>query len=104
MASKASGATPACPSCHRCSPPSSLELSLRVTRRLEKEIDALASDASGTLDRLAIANEDGDLYRPVLVFGFEKRNGVRHVFRELGYRDGGPRPYRQLDAVFLLRK
>lgn len=72
-----------------------------LMQRLQEEIDLLHDDASGTLYRFAIANDAGELYRTVLVFGFQKRNRVLRVLREMGYRESGSRPDRQLDAVFL---
>lgn len=71
-----------------------------LIQRLEEEVDLLTSDGSGTLYRFAIANDAGELYRTVLVFGLEKRNRVLLVLRELGYRDGGPRPARPASSMW----
>ena len=70
-----------------------------LLQRLTEELDRFKGDGTDTLFRFAVANEAGELYRMVLVFGFHKRT---RALRELEYQDGGARPDRQLDAVFLL--
>ena len=73
-----------------------------LLQRLSNELDQLKGDGTESLFRFAVANEAGQLYRMVLVFGFHKRKRALELMQELGYQDSGPRPERQLDAVFLL--
>ena len=72
-----------------------------LMRRLDRELDMIRGDGTETLFRFAISNDAGELYRVVLVFGFQKRQRALELMREMGYQDGGPRPARHLDAVFL---
>ncbi|ABM96791.1 hypothetical protein Mpe_B0010 (plasmid) [Methylibium petroleiphilum PM1] len=73
-----------------------------LLQRLTEELDRFKGDGTDTVFRFAVANQAGELYRMVLVFGFYKRTRALELMQELGYHDGGPRPDRQLDAVFLL--
>ena len=72
-----------------------------LMRTLDRELDLIVGDGTETLFRFAISNDAGELYRVVLVFGFRKRQRALELMGEMGYQDGGPRPARHLDAVFL---
>lgn len=72
-----------------------------LMRRLDRELDLIGGDGSETLFRFAISNDAGELYRVVLVFGFQKRKRALELMDEMAYQNGGPRPARHLDAIFL---
>lgn len=57
--------------------------------------------SSATMYRLGIANDAGELYRLVIVFGLDERSAVMEMLRKQGYRRHGPHPERRLDAIFL---
>ena len=58
-------------------------------------------EGTPTIYRLGIANDAGELYRLIIVFGLDERGSAVEVLRKHGYRQLGPDLHRGLDAIFL---
>jgi hypothetical protein len=66
-------------------------------RRLTEPPD----EGTATIYRLGIANNAGELYRLIIVFGLDERCSAVELLRTHGYRQLGPNLERGLDAIFL---